>query len=169
VIRPLLHIFPSDGRWHRGTQVQYFFGSLVPTLLTPELYWVGINTAAPRFIGIACTLRKESARDVFRQPRRGGLHMSTFQGPLFGLVVGFTFLCRTTWSALKFLFYFNCNTLDQKVKARSLGSFTGAPPTPHAGWMCFNSQFPPPSNITTIFFSGMTRSRSSFADPHCFF
>ena len=49
------------------------------------------------------------------------------------------------------LILFHCSTLDQKVKARSLGSFTGTPPTPQCQLKvgCPNS---PRSDVTCLNF-----------------
>jgi hypothetical protein len=89
-------------------------------------------------------------------------------------LVGFTFLRRTRLSlCAEILIMFHCSILDQKVNGRSLGSFTGAPPTPQAGsrLVCglIAHQFPIlPDLILLLLLFGMTRFRSAFTDPLCF-
>jgi hypothetical protein len=75
-----------------------------------------------------------------------------FKGFLVELI-GFTFLCRIRLSlCAEILIMFRCGTLDQKVNARSLGSFTGIPPTPQAGSRVDSASIPnsPRSNIITL-------------------
>ena len=74
---------------------------------------------------------------------------------------GFTFLCRTTLVCAEISILFHWSTLDQKVNARSLGSFIGAPPTSQAGspMGVVDCTIPnsPRSNITRYNFYGMIR------------
>jgi hypothetical protein len=137
-----------------GTQVQVLLLYGISSLPLPSrIVLVDINTAGPCFLNCVRAQKGKYHGAYSESRRRGGWHMSAFQGfsrgtRRFHLSVQNT----TSVSALKISILFHCSTLDQKVNGRSLGRFRGAPPTPQASSrLVVTASIPnnsPRSNIT---------------------
>jgi hypothetical protein len=115
----------------RVEALRYFFGiSSVP--LPFRIVLVDINTAGPRFFFNCMRAQKGKYHGAYSESRRRK-GCTCLLSKDFLVEPGFTFLCRTTLVCAEISILFHWSTLDQKVNARSLGSFIGAPSTSQAG------------------------------------
>jgi len=128
-----------------------------PCPLHSRIVLVGIQYDRSTFFELRMRLERKVPRCVLRKPKGEGRTYSNFQG---FLVVGFVFLCRSLVCA-EILILFRLQHSGSNGKVRSLGSFTGALPTPWPAQVRFNSQFSRSNTYYPCFiFSGMTRPRS---------